>query len=165
MKHADAHAALDHYDRQREPDDHGELRTLPEFPAPVHALFRPPETRSGRAVREWEEYRRRAPVFLDSFSYENAACGTYVKVVLALPFDDEDPDACSACVAEAARRAADPESWWKEQRRRQDARRARREEREDIEAWREREFDRRSMEDLASRPDPPGVTLASEPPG
>ena len=156
MKHPDAHAGLDHYDRRREPDDHGELRALPEFPAPVHAVFRPPETRTGWTERRWEDYRRRAPVFLDSFSYESAACGKYVKVVLAQRFDDEDPDACPRCVAEAARRAEDAESWAKEQRRRQDARRARREEREDIGAWREREFDRRSAEDWGRRLNPPG---------
>jgi hypothetical protein len=155
MKHADAHAALDHYDGRREPDDHGELRALPEHPAPVHALFRP-ETTTGWAEREWEGYRRHAPVFLDSFCYENAACGKYVKVVLALPFDDEDPDACPACVAEAARRAEDPEAWSAEQRRRRDARQARQEEREDIEAWRNREFDRHMMEEWARRPDAPG---------
>jgi hypothetical protein len=157
MKHADAHAALDHYDRRREPDDHGELRALPEFPAPVHAVFRP-TSYIGLAGRQWDEYRRRAPVFLDSFSYENAACGKYVKVVLALPFDDEDPDACPACVAEAARRAADPEAWAKEHRRRQDARRWRREEREreeeDAALWRQREHDRRQMDEWARRPDP-----------
>ena len=105
--------------------------------------------------RRWEEYGASAPTFLESYRYEDAACGKYVKVVLATRFDDQDPDACPKCVAEATRRAANPEAWWEQHRRRQDSRRWRRDEREreeeDMMLWRQRERDRREMDEWADR--------------
>jgi len=150
VKYADACAALDHYDYSSEPNDRGELCALPEHPAPVHALFKP-VSRLGLDERRWMEYRSRAPVFLDRYSDEHAACMKRVKVVLSLPFDDEDPDACPACVSEALRRAPDPTAWSTEHQRRLHDRWARQREREeqekDIASWREREYWRRRAEE------------------
>lgn len=157
VRYPESFAVLDHYDYSSEPNDRGELCALPEQFAPVHALFRPPPGRAVWNQRQWDEYGRRSPVFLDRWSSEHAACGKRIKVVLSLRFDDEDPDACPRCVAEAACRSeSGPDVWWAEQERRQLDRYARQRERDeekrDVEAWEERERHRRFIEESRRRP-------------
>jgi hypothetical protein len=98
----------------------------------------PPGAHFGRCPRS--RNGRRPPVLLGSafrWTYEAAACGKRIKVVLSVPFDDADPDACPKCVTEAIRRSdAGTVAWWAEHQQRQHERTdrwlAREEERQDI---------------------------------
>lgn len=105
-------SALDHYDHRRDPADHAVEKTLPEDPAPVHAILRPTAGHD--------------PIYLESFQYQRAACGAFIKVLLPLPFANDD-DSCPRCVAEVQSWQEAPEAWWQRRREwleRLDARRA-----------------------------------------
>jgi hypothetical protein len=122
VKYSDTRAALDHYEILIEPDEHGEIRGLPEDARPVHALLRPPQEPFQRPDL-WSPGTHLI-TFLDS--WQRAACGQPAKVVLPMAFDDADPDSCERCRKQTARWADDASGWWANRASR-DAERSRRE--------------------------------------
>ncbi|GAA3560741.1 hypothetical protein [Kribbella ginsengisoli] len=103
-------AGLDHYAEKRDPVDHALDKALPEDPAPVHAVV---SFNEGQQTNPFKGPRRllvaeksgHEPIFLERFYYQDSLCGRAIKVVLGIPFDSSDPDACERC-AEAQRRGA-----------------------------------------------------------
>jgi hypothetical protein len=145
MKHLGSRIAYDHYDDLAEPDEHGEIKGLPDDPAPVHVLlFQPP--RHAYAARGQERFEGPRAIFLDAGSYERAACGRFIKVVLPQSFNDADPDACPACARAAAWYTEDPAGFWRAQNARDWERHNREDEQTDFAVWRAREDARRHTE-------------------
>lgn len=127
MRHADANLALTKFDRERDVDGNWES-VVPKEPGMPHAVLQPP----------WND---QPEIF--EYDYPEALCGTRIKVILPLHPDDKDSQLCIRCAHELDTRAKDPRAWDAEQQRKMIERRQRRNEREDYEAYKERERLRR----------------------
>lgn len=147
MKHPDTRAALVDHQLLPEPDERGEIYGLPELAAPIHALIKQKPDRAGAAERRWQGQLSTQPIHLDPGSADRAICGSFLKVILPMPFNDGDPDVCSRCQAEVADWATDPSAWWARQRRRDDRRRQREDEEIATDLWRASEDQRRALGD------------------
>lgn len=96
----------DHYDTRRVEGLNRGVREecLPEEPGLAHAVE--VVMRKGEPMRH--ELRSAQPVFLPSYGYMTARCGSVVKVVLPLDYNERDPDACPACNQAIADNARTP---------------------------------------------------------
>jgi hypothetical protein len=89
MKIDNTRAAIRRYELRRAPEDHQLDPEVPDDPGSVHAMLydpailRPP--------------RREAGTSFERFS-KPSACGTRVRVIFAMAFDTDDPDACPECI-------------------------------------------------------------------
>lgn len=97
MKHPDSRAGLARYDLTRSPDGI-DTPTFPAEPGRAHAvtmdsMYTDLDRRYGKIPRTLDT------VPGTDFDWEyTAECGRTVKVLLTIPFNDTDPDACPACV-------------------------------------------------------------------
>lgn len=109
MKHGDSRAGLTRYSLRRNTDG----IDVPDFPADPgknHAVVDRPRPRFDR-----RPHRGIFDTTDTDFDWEyTAECGATVKVLLTIPFDDADADACGSCASLMAARARGPEAHSKE---------------------------------------------------
>lgn len=89
-------ASLERYEHVAGADVGDLVPALPREPGPVHATATLATQRQGE---------RGTPGFLSVASTEPTVCGAGVRVLLPVPFNPEDPDACPECAAGVRHRA------------------------------------------------------------
>ncbi|OKH84421.1 hypothetical protein EB75_04625 [Mycobacterium sp. ST-F2] len=109
----------------------GRYPEVPEDIGLVHALLfdRREDLPAWKRRPNWMDRPKfHDPIFLDSWSYEEAACGCRVRLVFPVPFDTSEDEACPECVEMAElwvsdRPAFDARVHEREERRRETANR------------------------------------------